>query len=129
MVDCRWHHVGFDAAEFAGDSYRGQHGMFISRDRGAHGISTHFGAVNDFIEDTSLSGTLHLVRTTKVGITTVTASRLNGASWSFTSPPYATPASQAANLNVFTNLTPFPAAVKIAYDNFRINSGTITCPP
>lgn len=121
-------HVGFDAAEFTGESHSGQHGMFVSRDRGTHGISTHFGGVNDFIQDTSLSGTLRLVRTTTAGITTVTASRLNGPAWSFTSPPYAAPTSQAANLNVFTNLTPFPTEIKVAYDNFRINGGAITCP-
>ncbi len=121
-------HVGFDAAEFTGESYSGQHGMFVSKDRGTHGISTHFGDVNDFIQDTSLSETLRLVRTTRAGITTVTASRLTGASWSFTSLPFTAPTSQAANLNVFTNLTPFPTEIKVAYDNFRINSGAITCP-
>ncbi len=121
-------HVGFDAAEFTGQSRSGTHGMFVSTDRGAHGISTHFGSVNDFVQDSSLSGTLRLVRTTTAGVTTVTASRLNGPSWSFASPPYTAPTSQAANLNAFTNLTPFPTEIRIAYDNFRINSGTITCP-
>jgi hypothetical protein len=58
----------------------------------------------------------------------VTASRLHGAPWSFTSLPYTVPTSQAANLNVFTNLTPFTVEVRVAYDNFRINSGSITCP-
>jgi hypothetical protein len=121
-------HVGFDAAEFTGETYSGQHGMFISKDRGPQGISTHFGEVNDFVQDTSLWGTLRLVRRTTGGVTTMTASRLNGPSWSFTSPPYTAPTSQAANLNVFTSLTPLTAEVRVAYDNFRINSGTITCP-
>ena len=121
-------HVGFDAAEFTGGSSSGQHGMFVSTDRGPHGISTHFGAVNDFVQDTSLSGTLRLARTTKAGVTTVTASRLTGPSWSFTSLPFTAPTSQAASLNVFTNRTPFSTEIKVAYDNFRINSGAITCP-
>ncbi len=120
--------VGFDAAEFTGDSYSGQHGMFVHNAGGTHGISTNFPGVNNFIQDTSLSGTLRLVRTTTAGSTTVTASRLTGASWSFTSLPFAAPTSQAANLNVFTNRTPFPTEIKVAYDNFRINSGAITCP-
>jgi hypothetical protein len=121
-------HVGFDAAEFTGGSYSGQHGMFVSTDRGAHGISTHFDAVNDFVQDTSLSGTLRLVRTTTAGVTTVTASRLTGTPWSFTSPPFSPPTSQAASLYAFTSRTPLPTEVKIAFDNFRITSGAFTCP-
>jgi len=121
-------HVGFDAAEFTGENYSGQHGMFVSADRGAHGISTHFGAVNDFVQDASLTGTLRLVRTTTAGVTTVTASRLTGASWSFTSLPFAPPTGQAANLNVFANVVPFASEISIAYDNFRINSGAVACP-
>jgi hypothetical protein len=58
----------------------------------------------------------------------VTASRLTAASWSFTSLPYTAPTSQAANLYVWTNLTPFATEIKVAFDNFRINSGAITCP-
>jgi hypothetical protein len=121
-------HVGFDAAELTGDAYSGQHGMFVSTDRGAQGISTHFGAVNDFVPDSSTSGTLRLVRTTTAGVTTVTASRLTGAPWSFTSLPFAPPTSQAVNLNVFTSRAPLPTEIKVAYDNFRIRSGAFTCP-
>ena len=87
--------VGFDAAEFTGESYSGQHGMFVHNPGfGSPGISTHFPdpgvfapPFNDFIQDTSLSGSLRLVRTTTAGSTTVTASRLSGAPWSFTSQP------------------------------------------
>ncbi len=129
--------VGFDAAEFTGGSYSGQHGMFVHNAGGNnHGISTNFPnpgvyqpPYNDFIPDTSRSGSLRLVRTTTAGSTTVTASRLSGPPWSFTSLPYTAPTSQAANLNVFTNLTPFSTEVRVAFDNFRINSGAITCPP
>lgn len=120
--------VGFDAAEFTGESYSGQHGVFVHNAGGTHGISTHFGGANDFIPDSSLSGTLRLVRTTRAGVTTITASRLTGPSWSFTSSPYTAPTSQAASLNVFTNLSSLPREIRVAYDNFRINSGAITCP-
>lgn len=129
--------LGFDATEFTIDSYSGQHGMFVHNAGGNnHGISTNFPdpgvyqpPYNDFIQDTALAGTLRLARTTPApGIATVTASRLSGLPWSFTSLSYTAPTSQAANLNVFTNLTPFPTEVKVAYDNFRINSGAVTCP-
>jgi TolB protein len=128
--------VGFDAAEFTGESFSGVHGMFVHNPGfGSPGISTHFPdpgvfqpPYNDFVQDTSLAGSLRLVRTTNGGRTTVTASRLHGAPWSFTSLPYTVPTSQAANLNVFTNMTPFTTEVRVAYDNFRINSGSITCP-
>lgn len=128
--------VNLDAAEFTGDTYSGQHGMFVHNPGfGLQGISTHFPdpgvfkpPYNDFVPDTSLSGSIRLVRTNAGGVTTVTASRLSGTPWSFTSLPYAAPTSQAANLNVFTNLSPFADEVRVAYDNFRINSGTITCP-
>lgn len=130
--------VNLDAAEFTGDTYSGQHGMFVhDAGFGLHGISTHFPdpgvfkpPYNDFVDDASLAGSLRLVRTTSAGGTTVTASRLHGTPWSFTSLPYTMPlpTSQAANLNVFTNSTPFNTEVRVAYDNFRINSGSITCP-
>jgi len=128
--------VGFDAAEFTGESYSGTHGMFVSNPGfGSPRIATNFPdpgvyqpPYNDFIQDTLRSGSLRLVRTTTAGSTRVTASRLSGAPWSFTSLPYTAPTSQAPNLNVFTNLTPFSMEVRVAYDNFRINSGAITCP-
>jgi TolB protein len=125
--------VNLDATEFMGDTYSGQHGMFVHND-GLPGISTHFPPdvfsppYNDFIQDASLEGSLRLVRTTTADGTTVTASRLHGTPWSFTSVPYAPPTSQAANLNVFTNLAPFNTQVRVAYDNFLINSGAMTCP-
>jgi len=121
--------VGFDAAEFTGTSRSGQHGMYVHNAGGnSHGIHTHFPGNNGFAPDTSLSGTLRLARRTVGGVTTITASRVGGSSWSFTSDPYSPPTSQAANLNVFTNLAPFSTEVRVAYDNFRISSGAITCP-
>ena len=128
--------VSFDAIEFAGGSSSGVHGMFVHNAGGSnHGISTHFPdpgvfrpPYNDFVSDHSLAGTLRLVRTTTGGVTTTTASRLTGSSWSFTSLPYAAPASQAAQLSVWTNLTSRPGEIKVAFDNFKISSGAMTCP-
>lgn len=129
--------VGFDATEFTGDSYSGQHGMFIRNAGGNnHGIATNFpdpGAYqppyNDSVPDASLSGSLRLVRTTTAGVTRMTAYRLHGAPWSFTSLAYTAPTSQAANLYVWTSRSPLSAPVRVAFDNFKINSGALTCPP
>ena len=128
--------VGFDVTEFSGQSYSGQHGVFIHNAGGNnHGIATNFPdpgvfqpPYNDFVTDTSLSGSLRLVRTTTAGVTRMTVYRLHGAPWSFTSLAYPAPTSQAAHLYVFTNRSPFSTPVKVAFDNFKINSGAITCP-
>jgi hypothetical protein len=127
--------LGFDVAEFSGDTYSGQHGVFVHNAGGNnHGISTNFPdpgvyrpPYNDFVPDTSRAGTLRLVRTTSGGVTRVTASRLSGASWSFTSLPYAAPTSQAISLYLFTNVAPLPGEIRVAFDNFRISSGALTC--
>ncbi|HEX4745396.1 MAG TPA: hypothetical protein VFU99_00820 [Gaiellaceae bacterium] len=126
--------VGLDAAEYSGETYSGQHGVLVHNAGGNnHGIATHFPdpgvyrpPYNDFVSDTALSGTLRLTRQTRLRETRVTASRRHGAPWSFTSLPYRTPTSQAANLYVYANV-PLPADVRIAFDNFRISSGELTC--
>jgi hypothetical protein len=126
----------FAVEEYTGSSYSATHGMFV-HNAGAnnHGISTHFPSppgvfgppYNAFVSDFSTSGTLRLVRTTSAGVATVTASRRTGPPWSFTSLPYTPPTSQAVNLHVFTNV-PVPTEVRVAFDNLRITSGTLSCP-
>ncbi|MDH4341021.1 MAG: hypothetical protein OEW47_11755 [Thermoleophilia bacterium] len=116
--------IGFDATEFTGTGRSGVHGMFVD----GRGTFSHFPGSNSFVAGALPAGTLRLTRRTAGGITTTTASRVGGVSWSFTSDPYSPPTSQAASLNVFTNLAPFPTEVRVAYDNFRITSGTISCP-
>jgi hypothetical protein len=129
--------LGFEAAEFTGGSYSGQHGLFIGNQDGIHRISTHFphpGVLglpyNSFVPDSSRAGTLRLVRTTSGGVTTMTVSRVTGSPWSFTSQPYpyTVPTNQAANLNLFTNVTPLPSEIRVAFDNFRVSSGAWSCP-
>ena len=46
------------------------------------------------------------------------------------SSPYSYPADEsAANFNVFWNgVSPLNTEIQAGYDNFRINSGTISCP-
>jgi hypothetical protein len=60
----------------------------------------------------------------------MTASRVTGSPWSFTSQPYpyAVPTNQAASLNLFTNVTPLPGEIRVAFDNFRVSSGAWSCP-
>jgi hypothetical protein len=125
----------FAISEFTGSSYSGTHGVFVHNAGGNHGISSHFPSppgvfgppYNDFVSDSSTSGTLRLVRSTQAGVTTVTASRLTGLPWSFTSLPYSPPTSQAVNLHVFTNVA-VPTDVRVAFDNLRITHGTLSCP-
>jgi hypothetical protein len=121
--------VSLDASEFTGSAFSGVHGMFVHNAGGNnHGIATHFPGSNSFVPDSAVSGTLRLVRTTRGGVTTVTASRVTGQPWSFTSQPYLPPTSQAANLHLFTNLGPLPTEIRVAFDNFRITSGALSCP-
>jgi hypothetical protein len=126
----------FATSEFTGSVYSGTHGVFVHNAGGNnHGISSHFPSppgvfglpYNDFVSDSSTAGTLRLVRSTTTAGTTVTASRLTGAPWSFTSLPYAPPTSQAVNLHVFTNMA-VPTEVRVAFDNLKITRGALSCP-
>jgi TolB protein len=121
----------FNTVEFTGGSFTGTHGMFVFNPGfGEPGVSSAFPGANGFQPDTSLSGTMRMVRTTTAGISTITAYRKVGDTWSAiqTSDPYVSD-EIAANLGVFTNTFPFPnTTVQFAYDNFRINSGALSCP-
>jgi dipeptidyl aminopeptidase/acylaminoacyl peptidase len=122
----------FNTVEFTGGSFLGgTHGMFVFNPGfGDPGVSTNFPGANTFAPDTSLSGTMRMVRTVGAGTSTISAYRKVGTNWVLmrTSDPY-TADEVAANLSVFTNTFPFPnTTVKVAYDNFRVNSGAITCP-
>jgi len=123
----------FNTVEFTGGAYLGgTHGMFVFNPGfGDPGVSTIFpGEANAFAPDTSLSGTMRMVRSVVGGTSTISAYRKVGTTWALlrTSDPY-TADEVAANLSVFTNSFPFPnTTVKVAYDNFRVNSGAITCP-
>jgi hypothetical protein len=102
------------------------HGMFVFDPGFGTGISTHFsGPSNAFVFDSDTSGTLRLRR---VG-STVTAYSLGSAGWvPILTAPDST-ADQAVNLNVFSNAPQFSHPdIKVAYDNFRLASGTFGCP-
>ncbi|HST17376.1 MAG TPA: hypothetical protein VLK36_06880 [Gaiellaceae bacterium] len=121
----------FNTVEFTGGSFTGTHGMFVFNPGfGDPGFSTNFPGAHSFQPDTSLNGTMRMVRTTTAGISTITAYRKVGNNWAAlqTGDPYVSD-EIAANLSVFTNTFPFPnTTVKLAYDNFRINTGAINCP-
>jgi hypothetical protein len=121
-VNVDFNAVGFDT----NGNYTGSAGMFVFDPGSGTGISSNFqGGANAFIPFAALSGT---VRLTRVG-DALTASYLNGGVWttlltgSFTAPL------ASADMDVFSNAPPFShPEVKVAYDNFRVNSGTFSCP-
>ena len=118
--------VDFDTFDIVNGSYGDVHGMFVFDPGGGTGISTHFpGPINTFVPDASASGTLRFVR---VG-STLTAYRMTPGGWSALQSTNDAAYEVAFNLNVFSNAPQFSHPdVKVAYDNFRVNSGTLSCP-
>jgi TolB protein len=103
------------------------HGLFVFNPGGGTGISTHFpGPVNTFVRAPETSSSLRL---TRVG-STWTAYKLGAGGWeALQSTTDATIGEQLFNLNVFSNAATFSHPdVKVAYDNFRVSSGTFSCP-
>jgi dipeptidyl aminopeptidase/acylaminoacyl peptidase len=118
--------VDFDTFAIVNGSYGDVYGMFVFDPGGGTGISTHFpGPLNTFVPASEPSGTLRFVR---VG-TTLTAYRLTPSGWS-PLQSISDPANEIdVNLNVFSNAAQFSHPdVKVAYDNFRVSSGTFSCP-
>ena len=117
--------VDFDTFDIVNGSFGDIHGMFVFDPGGGTGISTHFPGTNTFVPAPESSGTLRLVR---VG-TTLTAYRLTPTGWSAIQGTSDVVNEIAMNLNVFSNARQFSHPdVKVAYDNFRVNSGTFSCP-
>jgi Tol biopolymer transport system component len=118
--------VDFDTFDIVNGSYGDVHGVFVFDPGGGTGISTHFpGPLNTFVPDPSASGTLRFVRAG----TTLTAYRLTSEGWSALQSTNDAANEVAFNLNVFSNAPQFSHPdVKVAYDSFRVNSGTFSCP-
>jgi dipeptidyl aminopeptidase/acylaminoacyl peptidase len=119
--------VDFDTFDIVNGTYGDVHGMFVFDPGGGTGISTHFpGPLNTFVSAPELSGTLRFDR---VG-STLTAYRLTPAGWSALQSTSDLADEVAVNLNVFSSAPPqfSHPDVKVAYDNFRVNSGTFSCP-
>jgi Tol biopolymer transport system component len=117
--------VNVDFDTFAPD-FSDVHGMFVFDPGFGTGISTHFpGPTNTFVFNSATSGTLRLRR---VG-TTLTAYYLGLAGWTTIQSTSDSTDDQNVNLNVFSNSPQFSHPdVKVAYDNFRLASGTFACP-
>ena len=118
--------VDFDTLTFVGGSFADVYGMFVFDPGGGTGVSTHFpGSLNTFVRAPESSGSLRFVR---VG-TTLTAYRLTPGGWSALQSTSEAVNEVGINLDVFSNAPQFSHPdVKVAYDNFRINSGTFSCP-
>jgi dipeptidyl aminopeptidase/acylaminoacyl peptidase len=118
--------VDFNTATFVNGSFDQVFGMFVFDPGGGTGVSTHFpGPVNTFVSAPESSGTLRFVR---FG-TTLTAYRLTPGGWSALQSTSEAASDSVVVLDVFSNAPQFSHPdVKVAYDNFRVNSGTFSCP-
>jgi len=118
--------LDFDTYDTLNGSYGDVHGMFVFNPGFGTGISTHFpGPVNTFVSAPELTGSLRIAR---VG-STLTAYRLVDGVWTALQSTTDTSTEVGVNLNVFSNVPPLSHPdVSVAYDNFRVNSGTFSCP-
>jgi Tol biopolymer transport system component len=118
--------VDFITNDIVNGSFGDGHGMFVFDPGGGTGISTAFpGPTNTFVPAPESSGTLRIVR---IG-TTLTAYRLTPTGWSALQSTSDAANEVAVSLTVFSNVPQFSHPdVKVAYDNFRVNSGTFSCP-
>jgi len=114
----------FQAGNFVSGQFVNGDGMFRFNPGGTEGLSTNFPDVpNVFLLEAALSGTLRLARQGS----TITAYRLSAGAWMpILSGAYSADSSDAA-LTAFTSVATRPD-VKVAFDNFRISSGQVTCP-
>jgi hypothetical protein len=118
--------VDFGTFSQANGGFEG-YGLFVFDPGGlGTGVSTGFpGPVNTYVPDASSAGTLRFVR---VG-DTLTAYRLVSGAWVPIQSIMDTQTDVGVSLNVFSNAAPGTHGdVKIAYDNFRITTGTFSCP-
>jgi dipeptidyl aminopeptidase/acylaminoacyl peptidase len=118
--------VSFSTFTIVNGSFDQTFGLFVFDPGGGTGVSTNFpGPVNTFVPAPETSGTLRLVR---VG-PTLTAYRLTPAGWSAIRSTSELANEVGVNLDVFSNAPQFSHPdVKVAYDKFRVNGGTFSCP-
>jgi dipeptidyl aminopeptidase/acylaminoacyl peptidase len=118
--------VSLDTYDLVNGNFGDVHGMFVFDPGNGTGVSTHFpGPLNTFVPAPEPAGTLRFVR---VG-STLTAYRLVAGGWSELQSTTDSASTVGVNLNVFSNAPQFSHAnVKVAYDNFRVSGGTVSCP-
>jgi hypothetical protein len=118
--------VDFNTFTIINGGFGQGYGMFVFDPGGGTGVSTNFpGPLNTFVPAPESSGTLRFVR---VG-TTITAYRLTSEGW-IALQSASEPANEfGLSLDLFSNAPQFSHPdVKVAYDNFRVNGGTFSCP-
>ena len=119
--------VDFDTATFTNGNFDGGgFGMFVFDPGGGTGVSTNFpGGNNTFVPAPESSGTLRFVHVGSM----LTAYRLTPSGWSAIQS-VSDPANDAVvSLDLFSNAAQFSHPdVKVAYDNFRVDSGNFSCP-
>jgi hypothetical protein len=118
--------VDLNLVDIVNGSFGDGHGMFVFDPGGGTGVSTNNpGGVNTFVPAPESSGTFRFVW---VG-TALTAYRLTPGGWSALQTTSDLANEVSVHLTVFSNVPQFSHPdVKVAYDNFRVNSGSFSCP-
>ena len=117
--------ANLQAGHFVDGQWVSGNGLFVHNPGATTGISTNFPEPGVFVSDVGPTGRLRLTRDGS----SITAYYLKDGAWvALLTGAYTADASDAV-LYVFTTAAPWShSEVKIAFDNFRINSGAITCP-
>ena len=121
----------FNTVEFTGGSFLGgTHGMFVFNPGfGDPGVSTDFPGPTASVPTPRSAARCGWSEPRRRNQHDQRPTRKVGANWELCEQATPIRDEVAANLSVFTNTFPFPnTTVKVAYDNFRVNSGAITCP-
>jgi dipeptidyl aminopeptidase/acylaminoacyl peptidase len=118
--------VDLDLFTVLNGTFAGNYGMFVFDPGDGTGVSTNFpGPDNTFVPAPETAGTLRFVRVGSM----LTAFRLTPSGWSAIQSVSEPVDEVGVNLDVFSNAPQFSHPdVKVAYDNFRVNSGTFSCP-
>jgi hypothetical protein len=118
--------VDFNTNTIVNGSFDQTFGLFVFDPGGGTGVSTNFpGPVNTFVPAPETTGTLRFVRVGSM----LTAYRLTPAGWSAIQSTSELANEVGMSLDLFSNAPQFSHPdVKVAYDNFRVNSGTFSCP-
>lgn len=118
--------VDFNTFTIVNGSFDQGFGLFVFDPGGGTGVSTNFpGSTNTFVPAPETAGTLRFVRIGPI----LTAYRLTPSGWSAIQSTSELANEVGVNLDVFSNAPQFSHPdVKVAYDNFRVNSGTFSCP-
>jgi WD40-like Beta Propeller Repeat len=118
--------VDFNTNTIVNGSFDQTFGLFVFDPGGGTGVSTNFpGPTNTFVPAPETVGTLRFVRIGPM----LTAYRLTPTGWSAIQSTSEVANEVGVSLDLFSNAPQFSHPdVKVAYDNFRVNSGSFSCP-